>query len=480
MPSDLLSPHQALSRAQGPALANALADMQLWQHRKVESLRLMEGLHGRRRVSIDCTPPIDKGLAYGPARTVQEGRDPLEDRLIVRLAKAVRRWLRYPSKGTSLDGAASALGSGGTTLGEPGSPEQLRLLPLAFIGKGTLRHFDITAGDGRSLPVLGRRENADAATAALASELIGIEQFENADKLAALRRIVDGFPATSIPLGEELFDRGTVGGVAITDPESISIFGTTLVKRLAENFLLVTLLPEADAGARQVLKYSFHWLVQPGASQGALGRLLVFGGFSAAPLAVEVSGPEAAESYHLEVHAPPGLLTAGLTLPASETGLTSVAADDSVDVIAHAVGSYTDRPGDVEARVQLLVPGAGLRLLTALVLAYTSATMALMLFLPGAKGALLGASDGAAAVLLAVPAVVVALLTRQGENVIAARLLMPYRVAVTGCAIALVAVGASIVGVLHEPYMHALWWTVFSGTTITGAFLTVGLIVGGE
>lgn len=151
-----------------------------------------------------------------------------------------------------------------------------------------------------------------------------------------------------------------------------------------------------------------------------------------------------------------------------------------VNVMATSVGSFVETPGREPARVQLFAPKSGMRFMTSLVLAYTFAVMALALFLPGAKLALLTASDGAAAILLAVPAVVVALLARPGENAIASQLLMPYRVTVSACSLVLIGVGGSIVGVLHEPYMQVLWVSSLIATGVTCLYLTAGLIVGEE
>jgi hypothetical protein len=353
------------------------------------------------------------------------------------------------------------------------------LVPLALIGKDTLRDFDISLLDGRVLPVLGRAENGSAALAALTSELVGPAGFQCHSIMSALAQIVFGNPADAIPLVEELLDFGTVSGVSISSPASISQFGARLARDLAENFLLIALVPDSDLEARQVIKYSFHWQVRlKSSNETRLNRFLMLGGWSSVPLELELSGPDSAASYHLEVHAPPGLLTAGLSLPAG-SGSQPVGADETLDVVAHAHAGYVEPPAG-PALLQLVVPITGIRALTTLVLFYTAAVMGLALGLPNAKNALLDASDGAAAILLAVPAVVVALLVRPGENAIAASVLLPFRMMVLACSTALVGVGASIVGVLHDPYLPTLWWSVGILAAVGFLYLAVGVCVGTE
>jgi len=41
----------------GDYLCVAILQWQSWIHRKVESVELLPGSRGRRRISIDCTPP---------------------------------------------------------------------------------------------------------------------------------------------------------------------------------------------------------------------------------------------------------------------------------------------------------------------------------------------------------------------------------------------------------------------------------------
>jgi hypothetical protein len=108
-----------------------------------------------------------------------------------------------------------------------------------------------------------------------------------------------------------------------------------------------------------------------------------------------------------------------------------------------------------------------------LVCLFTCVVFALERLLPFAHEVLTGASDGGAALLLAVPAVALALLARPGENQVAATLLAPLRAIILICSMFLMAGAASLVGELWHPYVDALWW---AGTLVSGGMLGALLV----
>jgi hypothetical protein len=143
-------------------------------------------------------------------------------------------------------------------------------------------------------------------------------------------------------------------------------------------------------------------------------------------------------------------------------------------MVAHEVGVYESALDGGEASLELLVPRGGLRSVALLTGLFTAATFTLERLLPGAHQALLRAPDGAVAILLALPAVALALLARPGENTIAAHILLPLRWAVLACAGLLGVAAASLVGVLHEPYVSLLWWFGVVFSLLVLGFLAVG------
>jgi len=410
-----------LGRATAEAIWGWSSGRGNWCHRKVESLRLLEGERGRRRVSLDCTPPPDPGLAFEP-----------DDR-----------------QTTDIDGVEGPL-----------------MVPIAMIAKLAMRDLDVQDADGRPMPVLGREQDSNAGWSAACYSLskVGVELTVSLrDELYA---IVSGAPDDAEERAERLLSTGVIAGERLFDADDVPEPVTALIRDLAKNFLLVVLLSSKSAGVRQVIKYSSHWQMIPERSSAkrtgwdrlpGISRTLVAFGYTNALFALEVSGATSAASYHLEVHAPPGLVCAGLRLPDGTAG-EAEGNDDTTDVVAHAFASYPEGlSGDQTARLHLAVPATGLRLLTTLVALFTASVFVLERALPGAQTALLEAADGAVALLLAAPAVVLALLARPGENAIAASLLWPLRCLVLVCAALLTAGAASLVGYLHDPYLTCLW-----------------------
>jgi hypothetical protein len=145
--------------------------------------------------------------------------------------------------------------------------------------------------------------------------------------------------------------------------------------------------------------------------------------------------------------------------------------------VVHAVAPYPDEPDD-DAVVELRVPWDGLRATTFFVALTTSATILLGKLLPGAQDALLEASDGAAALLLALPAVVLALAAVRRESALEAALLGPLRSVLLVCAFFLFACAGSVVGVLHEPWRTWLWMGGGSISSVLAVLLCANEVKG--
>jgi hypothetical protein len=250
------------------ALADALAEPARWKHRKVDSLRLMEGQLGRRRVSLDCTPPPEPALAYEA-----DERDKLE--------------------------ISDVRGS--------------VMVPLTLLRKGALKSFDLSGPDGNSMPVLGRSENAWLATGVLAHEIVGLSEPEP-EIVTAIRRIVESAPDAAKDVAAELL-MGRYKGKTLLNSDDLTDTARLLIQELAECFLLIALLPSELAGKRGVIKYSFHWRPVPSRGLNWGTRLLAAGGYCGAIHQIELGRPSDAASYHLEVHAPIGLICGNLKLP---------------------------------------------------------------------------------------------------------------------------------------------------------------------
>lgn len=415
----------------GAALAYALLVSQQWKFRRVESLRLLAGPSARRRVSLDLMPPPDVALAYHAAER----------------------------RSSSIEEVRGSV-----------------MVPLTLMRKGALRNFDLRSAADEAIPVLGRQENADLGVAIVLSEIDRPDAFQDQSLESAVRAVVDAPPAAALTAYLELTGSGRHAGATVLAPSELSEFGDQLLRDFCDNYLMVGLFPAASAGERLVVKYAFHWdLADWGKDVGLIREWGAAAGYAPARLAVGLGDPADSASYHLEVHPPDDLLVAAIGLP--DTGQSDLLPDDRPGAIAHAVGTYSLPPvGD--AWVELKVPKGGLRFVATLVCMFTLAVFWLERLLPDAHQAMLDASDGAGTILLAAPAVVLALLARPSENVITSRLLRPIRILVLVCSLLLVTGAASLVGNLDEPFMTYYWRGGAAATLAMVAYLLCGYVVG--
>ena len=415
----------------GEALLDAVVGWSDWCHRRVDSIHPLQGERGRVRHSIDCTPPPDPRLAYLSNERSLQGVDEVRGPIV---------------------------------------------LPLAIVAKGPMRELDALIGDGTPLPLLGMGENVEFAVAmlehALRSQGVAV-----GDSLKEVLYVIVGPSESSADVAAELATAGRLGDVQFWQPSELNSEVSDLIRDLGAGFLLSCLLPSELAGIRQILKISFHWRIEAetgGVAPLALQRLRVSFRFRSRLILLPMMAPSDARSYHLEFQTPPELTCTGLTLPkvSGEEWLPSMV-DTTGQPVAHVHGTYARPPGET-AFVSLGVSSRGLWTYALLSTFLTAVIMWLAIGLPGAKVALMASADGAAALLLAVPAVFIGLGAGQKENALAAWMLGPLRLIMLTCALGLFAVAGSLVGVLHEPWCTVLWWTVALVSSVSFVLLVIG------
>lgn len=399
-------------------LAELLYSQREWQLRKVQSHVLQAGTYTTVRVSIDCVIQDFKPLRY----------------LVM-------------DSPTRADLQAAPV-----------------MVPVTYINKGVLRSFDMRGPDGEILPVLGRSEYKPRLVDVLMQEVGDAVQSGGDD--ATLRRalgdILDADVDQALEVASELVKLGTINGTHALVPGKLTDYSKSLILKLASAFVLIALVPPEYAGKRVILKYSHHAKLQPD-GLNPVKRLWGAAGLSTLEVAFSLSNPTGSASHHLEVGIPPALACTRLAMP-SVKAVDRNTQDMMVGGVVHAVAAYPDDPED-DAFIELRVPWDGLRATTFFIALTTFVTIGLGKFLPGAQDALLQANDGAAALLLALPAVVLVLVAARRESALEAALLGPLRLIVLTCALLLFACAASVVGVLHEPWRAALW---ISGCAVTG------------
>lgn len=426
----------------GRAIAQALDHPRQWRFRKIDSIRLMEGRVGRRRVSADVMPPADPALAYYSS-----------DRRRKRIEQVI-------------------------------GPV---LVPLAMMTKEPLRNFDLGLSDGETLPVLSRADNARAAAAAVLYEIGGDMAFRNSGLVDAVMAVVEGPPSTAQGVCDELLRVGTYKGTRVLFPGRLSSLAEALLEELSKQFLLVALLPSHLAGTRCLVKYSFHWDCTFDVKGERLH--LIFGacGYTPVRLDIDIPGAPGYASYHLEVHVPTGLESCELRLPTTTAGRNrwgnqdagSATQDARAGVIAHSLARYTDEPNGA-AELYLQPPRDGLRRTAAWVTCLTALTFLAIGYVPGTLDRFLDAQDSGSALLLAAPAVVISFLTRTGENAIASTLLAPLRAMMWACVGAFAgAAGLVVAGSSGWP-MTCFWRLGALTAASLSMFILVGYIVSGR
>lgn len=454
------APSGAEMRGEAAAsLAAVLFSQRSWQLRKVESRLFREGAYSVTRVSIDCVPQALPALRYT---------------------------LTGPGAG-------------------PGRGEARVLVPITFMQKGPLRSFDMQDSAGRPMPVIGRSEYSQIMTDMLLYELRDA-MVENEDEQVlqrALTTVLDADRPVAEAVAEDLVVDGTYRGVQCVRPEEITNYAANLILALADSYVLIALLPESQAGSRQVIKYGHHsteqletrgpqvkgsWIVKRLAAvqarldirAGPVRRFRLAAGLEALRVEFDLSHPAGSASHHFEMVVPDGLRCERLKMPVVQGSSDRNTVDTTPTGVAHAVATYVVNPSQ-GVEVEFRVPFHGLRQRAALACFVTGAILLLGLLLPGAQSALLRAGGGAAALLLAVPAIVVALAVGSGEHVMVARMLSPLRIIVVGCGALLLACAGSIVGVLHDEWRYPLWWLGALGamtTALTLAWTAIRAYVG--
>lgn len=395
----------------GEAMADALLQWNGWVLRRVESVHLLHGERGRRRNSIDCIPPPDPRLAY-----LAEER-------------------------------------GATTINDV---RGLIMVPLTMVEKAPMRDLDVLDGNGRTMPIVGRSEDAAAGLAVLVHLWrIAVGDVDDV-VLGALQRVVEGAREESEVVADALIDHGRAAGAPVVDLREVPEVLGLLVKDFAANFLLIGLLPADRAGVRQVLKWSANWHITR-SPMSVRERWAAAAGIEAVTLRIPTGGLTSTSSYHLEVHLPAELAAVQLALPPGDDPDGGMKVDGSGNPVAHVYGAYPEAPAEQEALLRFAVPWRGLRVQATFAAAFTAAVFLGGLSLPDALSTLLSAGGGAAGLLLAAPGALMAVRAGAQESVVASQVLEPLRKVMYACALSLTAAAASVVGKLDQPWVTVLW-----------------------
>ncbi len=366
---------EKIDRRLGRAAYDAVLSSQSWIHRKVESLHMLDGEVGRRRVSVDCTPPADAGLV-----------------------------LHRPA-----------------AIDPDGSRDQF-LVPIAILSKVQIRNLDLEDAAGVRLSMAERSTFETVEVSAMVSKIEDEGHTVHDALLTALNEIARNKPALAKEQAEALLS----GEVAFEGFDALALSEPLrrFIMDMAGGFLLIVVLDSSHLGRRSLLKYSSHW-AQPDAqrkSGWSLRRSLSLFfrrcGWWPFVYSIDVTGAAFAASYHIEIHIPAGLAYDRMELPREERSSKRVDIDQGS--IAHGGAHFTASPAE-DARLILRTPSSQ-RLGSTFLLGLVTVIVLFVVTLPSIVAVLVensASNQSIVSLLLLLPAGLIAFGNRTWENAIA-------------------------------------------------------------
>lgn len=330
---------------------------------------------------------------------------------------------------------------------EPGSSFPGALVPLTYMTKATLRDFDVRDDQGAPVPILGSEANGLLAASAIAF-LLSIQhgEAEAAERWSDICRVTFGTGDEAEAAAGEL--------IMAVNPDVVT---AALIRDLARNFLLVAVIPPASGDKRQILKYSYHWETKDPGSSGWTDGLWAGLGFTSFAVELEMNALDSARSYHLECSAPSGLLCDRVELPLDSSGSRPI--DAQRTPVGHAHGRYgwEEAKNPTDASVSFVIDPSGLPLRVIWSAVAVTLIFASLLLVPNAYSALTLSVDAATALLLFVPALLIALGAKGPENDIVSRLLRTLRSMAYALSLLLYVAGAVLVVKAPEALVKTVW-----------------------
>jgi hypothetical protein len=318
-----------------------------------------------------------------------------------------------------------------------------RYVPLTLQRKERpLVDFDLFDEDSRSLPLIGRAETQRVAQAVLVGTAASILKKHNrslgTELSEDLQHVVECEAGEAkLAIRNALQPRNGLDDRRFLAGDN---FMPRLVSDLAKSFLLIT--PVSDPRKRRVIKFSF--LEESELPHLKMKMRL---GWRAIPFKFLTGGVGKAQSFHCEISAPPNLEVVGADLSAERrSGPTVSQSSTTVGERVHLqlYGVTSDATGLLEAQLRASRPG----------MPSTAAAFAIGVSLLLTAGAIFHWRNGAdstdtgstaAALLVAIPALLAAYLSRP-EHQLASRLLRGIRRLTAGVGLlAFVAAASTIV-----------------------------------
>lgn len=323
-------------------------------------------------------------------------------------------------------------------------------VPLATLRKETLKRLDVTDAGGAAVPIWETDENGALATEALVSGLSGVlGRSVTASEYAALETIVFATDPSRSQQGLTLIREALALAGRTTEGTPLM----ALAEDLALNFILIVELPAETAGTRSLVKMQYEGDVNGDGETANAFRTVHSAWFDGAAWS-------STRSWHVEVHAPPGLAICALKASRwdadDDDDIKTLGASPVLGHTAHVAGKTTPLGSLSWFEFELRPARAGLVNQTAFGALFTG-----LLLLAGVlfDGPLYDAikdpnrASAVVAVMLAVPAFLIALLSRGQEHGLVSRLLLLPRIVNLAVAGVLLTGAAALVIGLSEDHL---------------------------
>jgi hypothetical protein len=374
-----------------------------WRHRRAETLTMLSHEQVRRHVSIDFTVPVE-----------------LRERL--RLSDANEY-----------------------------------AVPLAFVAKRPLVHFDLRNEEGHAIPLLTAEQNNLIARELLSQVLetdLAAQDADDAAQTAVTR-------AAGAVIEAALGDLDTTGAVERLERahglEPLTEF-RTMIDALTRNFLLWAVVRGLER--RRIFKFAYDepFWQRPG-------------------LAYVYDAPGCAEawSYHVEVEVPIDLKARTTRLRDAATG--EVLVSGTVDADRPALYLSAD-PANLPVRPEVVVDYGAERSRFLGPAAIVATVIAFLITLPWLFSDLarLGSAGPAIALVLSTSAVFSALVLRTDEHQLLRRLLVRYRLCLVASTLAALFAAASLGFQAEDWIIEATWATASFVSILTAGILVAAVI----
>ncbi len=371
-----------------------------WRHRRVETLTMLSHEQVRRHVSVDFTVPVE-----------------------------LRESLRL-------------------------SDADEYAVPLAFLGKRPLVHFDLRNEEGHSIPLLTAEQNTLIGRELLYQSLEGdlaAQDLDEAAQAAAMR-------AAGVVIESVLGDRDRAGGVArLEEQHGLEPLGDfrDMTAILSRSFVLWAVVRGLDR--RRVFKFAYD---EPFSQRPGLAYVY------------DAPGCTEAWSYHVEVAVPTDLKarTTHLLDAATQRVLVTGASDADRPALY-----FSADPAQLPTQPEVVVDYGAERsrfLAPAAIVATVIAALVALPWLFADLEALAGSAGPAIGLVLSTSAVFSALVLRTDEHPLLRRLLVRYRLCLVAATLAALFAAASL-GFQAENWIIQTTWAIAAVVSI----LTAGILV---